>query len=148
MATTIRGPGNAMPRSVVDDFLDGLREVATEFVTDFVEDRFTPIIPPQPRQPRPRRATIKPPKVKTPKTPKPVKREAQGPTLYDELEVSPRASAETIRAAYLSLSKRYHPDVAKFPNAAARMKLINAAWEILGDKEKRKAYDAKLREAR
>lgn len=134
-----------MPRTLVDDFLDGLKQVATVFATDFVQARFAP---PAQSQPRARRVSAKPPKVKKPKTERTAKREPQGPNLYDELEVSSRVSAETIRAAYLSLSKRYHPDVAKFPNAAARMKLINAAWEILGDKEKRKGYDAKLRETK
>lgn len=132
-----------MPRDLIDDFLDGLRDAAMVFAEDFVHERIA-----LPHQPRARRVTTKPPKAKKVKAEKPAKREHAEPTLYDELEVSQRASAETIRAAYLSLSKRYHPDVAKFPNAAARMKLINAAWEILGDKEKRKAYDAKLREAR
>lgn len=135
-----------VPRDPIDDFLDGLKQAVTEFATDFVQDRIHGALPPQPRA---RRVSAnKPPKVKKPKAERPAKREPQGSNLYDELEVSSRASAETIRAAYLSLSKRYHPDVAKFPNAAARMKLINAAWEVLGDKEKRKVYDAKLREAR
>lgn len=133
-----------MPRGG-NDLIDELLEALQGAAIDFMQQRFQ--IPTQP-QPRARRVSAKPPKVKKPKAERPAKREPQGRTLYDELEVSSRASAETIRAAYLSLSKRYHPDVAKFPNAAARMKLINAAWEIIGDKEKRKGYDKYLREAR
>jgi DnaJ-class molecular chaperone len=127
-----------MPKDLINQFLDGLREAAMIFTEDFVHERIAP-----PREPRARRKNIKPPKVKTPK---PAKREAQGPTLYDELEVSPRASAETIRAAWVSLSKRFHPDIAK--DATGRMKRINAAWSTLSDPVKRREYDRQLREAR
>lgn len=66
-------------------------------------------------------------------------------TLYENLEVSPNASPETIRAAYRSLSQRYHPD--KNPgdsNAARRMQEINLAFQILSSPETRAAYDAGL----
>jgi DnaJ-class molecular chaperone len=66
-------------------------------------------------------------------------------TLYENLEVSPNASPATIRAAYRSLSQRYHPD--KNPGdseAARRMQQINAAFQILSARETRAAYDAEL----
>ena len=66
-------------------------------------------------------------------------------TLYENLEVSPNASPQTIRAAYRSLSQRYHPD--KNPSdteAARRMQQINAAFQILSSPETRAAYDAEL----
>lgn len=68
-----------------------------------------------------------------------------GMTLYDILEVSQTASFETIRAAYRSLSQRYHPD--KNPGdeeAAARMQQINMAFSILSSPETRAAYDTEL----
>ena len=68
----------------------------------------------------------------------------KGPTHYDVLEVSPRASYETIEAAHRSLVKRYHPDVSKHKNAEERMRQINFAWSILGDADKRKKYDKSI----
>ncbi len=67
-----------------------------------------------------------------------------GLTAYDDLEVSPRASHETIEAAFKSLAKRYHPDVSKHKEAGERMRQINAAWERIGDPEKRKKYDKSI----
>jgi curved DNA-binding protein CbpA len=66
-------------------------------------------------------------------------------TLYENLEVSSNASPETIRAAYRSLSQRYHPD--KNPGdseAAQRMQQINAAFQVLSSPDTRAAYDAEL----
>lgn len=67
-------------------------------------------------------------------------------TLYDVFEVSETASNEVIRAAYIALSKKYHPDVCKGnPKRAAEiMKMLNASYEILSDPEKRKQYDLSL----
>jgi curved DNA-binding protein CbpA len=70
-------------------------------------------------------------------------------SLYDELEVSPNASAEVIQAAYRSLAKRYHPD--RNPgdaSAADRMRRVNDANAVLSDPEKRARYDATQRSAR
>jgi hypothetical protein len=66
-------------------------------------------------------------------------------THYDVLEVSPRASAEVIRAAYKSLMQRYHPD--KNPatsDMAKTASLIVQAYEVVGDPGKRAAYDLEL----
>ena len=62
-------------------------------------------------------------------------------TLYDVLEVSPRASTDTIEAAYKSLAKRFHPDRNKAPDADPKMKQINHAYSILKDPDKRKLYN-------
>lgn len=64
-------------------------------------------------------------------------------TAYDVLEVSPKASAETISAAFRSLSARYHPDNKKTGNEE-RYKAISAAWMILKDPERRKKYDKNI----
>jgi curved DNA-binding protein len=63
---------------------------------------------------------------------------------YSALGVAPDASADDIKLARRKLARKYHPDLSKEPNAAERMKEINEAYEVLGDAEKRAAYD-KLR---
>ncbi|MBU1214001.1 MAG: J domain-containing protein [Gammaproteobacteria bacterium] len=61
---------------------------------------------------------------------------------YDTLEVSPNASAETIRAAYKSLMQRYHPDRnLEDAGATERAVSIQHAYEVLSDPGKRAAYD-------
>ncbi|MDR1093281.1 MAG: molecular chaperone DnaJ [Clostridiales bacterium] len=60
---------------------------------------------------------------------------------YDTLGVSKTASDEELKAAYRKLAKQYHPDINKAPEAAAKFKEINEAYEILGDKTKRSNYD-------
>jgi hypothetical protein len=64
-------------------------------------------------------------------------------TLYDVLECSPRASQETISAAFRSLSTRFHPDTGKVKNDT-RYKDITAAWNVLKDPVKRKEYDREV----
>lgn len=67
--------------------------------------------------------------------------------LYEILEVSEKASKEVIDKAYHVLAKKYHPDLQQGEakqKAEEKMKQINAAYEILGNDEKRKDYDAKL----
>lgn len=130
-----------MPRDPIDDFLDGLKQAVTEFATDFAQDRIHGAQQPQPRA---RRVSAKPPKVKKPKTERPAKQEPQGPTLYDLLEVSPKASSETIEAAWKSLARRNHPDTNKSKQAEERMKKLNHAKDILLDATKRSMYDRGL----
>lgn len=63
--------------------------------------------------------------------------------LYDILGVSKRASDDEIRRAFRNLAKANHPDLHPGNNAAMeRFKKITAANDILGDAEKRRAYDA------
>ena len=62
--------------------------------------------------------------------------------LYRELEVDPYATQETIDAAWRSLVKRHHPDVA--PDRAAaieKIKRINLAHDWLADPRLREMYD-------
>ena len=63
---------------------------------------------------------------------------------YDELGVSSHASAEEIKAAYRQLVKQHHPDAG---GDDQRMLALNAAWEVLGDAERRRAFD-RTRESR
>lgn len=69
---------------------------------------------------------------------------------YEELGVSPQATTAEIRASYLALARRFHPDGlasatdADRAAAAERMARVNAAWTVLGDDVRRARYDAAL----
>ena len=61
---------------------------------------------------------------------------------YKVLGVDKKASAEDIKKAYRKLARQYHPD--RNPDnakAEERFKEIQAAYDILGDPDKRKQYD-------
>jgi DnaJ-class molecular chaperone len=61
---------------------------------------------------------------------------------YEVLGVTRSASAADIKSAFRKLAKKLHPDANKHdPKAATRFAEINAAYEIVGDKDKRKAFD-------
>jgi len=61
---------------------------------------------------------------------------------YQVLGVSKTASAADIKSAYRKLAKKLHPDANKSdPKAASRFAELNAAYEIVGDDDKRKAFD-------
>jgi DnaJ-class molecular chaperone len=61
---------------------------------------------------------------------------------YDVLGVSKSASAAEIKSAFRRQAKKLHPDANKHdPRAAARFAELNAAYEILGETDKRKAFD-------
>ncbi len=62
-------------------------------------------------------------------------------SLYETLGIKENASAEEIKKAYRRLARKYHPDINKSPDAEEKFKEINAAYEILSNKEKRKQYD-------
>jgi DnaJ-class molecular chaperone len=61
---------------------------------------------------------------------------------YEVLGVDRKASAVDIKSAYRRLAKKLHPDANKNdPKAATRFAELNAAHEIIGDEDKRKAFD-------
>jgi len=62
-------------------------------------------------------------------------------SLYETLTVSENASAAEIKKAYRTLAKKYHPDMNKDPQAEEKFKEINAAYEVLGDEQKKSQYD-------
>jgi molecular chaperone DnaJ len=61
---------------------------------------------------------------------------------YRVLGVSSQASGAEIKAAYRALVKRHHPDAG---GDASTMLALNAAWEVLGDGDRRRRYDAQRR---
>jgi hypothetical protein len=64
-------------------------------------------------------------------------------THYDNLKVARHAPPEVIRAAYKTLSQKYHPD--RNGNSAESqrvMKIINESYTVLSDPEARRRHDA------
>lgn len=60
---------------------------------------------------------------------------------YAALGVEKTASQDEIKKAYRKLVRKYHPDVSKHKDATEKTKEINEAYDVLGDAEKRAAYD-------
>lgn len=59
---------------------------------------------------------------------------------YQILHISEKASQEEIRKAYRKLAVKYHPDNAG-EQAREQFDKVQEAYGVLGDKEKRAAYD-------
>lgn len=66
---------------------------------------------------------------------------------YQLLDIDPKADQSKIKEAYLGKIKLWHPD--KNPDrtgeAEEKTKVLNQAYHILGDAERRKNYDRMLR---
>lgn len=62
---------------------------------------------------------------------------------YEVLEIDENASEEVVKAAYKALAKKYHPDVCG-EDKEKSMIVLNTAFEILSDPEKRREYDKTL----
>jgi molecular chaperone DnaJ len=61
---------------------------------------------------------------------------------YKILGVDKKASQDEVKKAYRKLARQYHPDTnASDAKAEDRFKEIQAAYDVLGDPEKRKQYD-------
>jgi DnaJ-class molecular chaperone len=61
---------------------------------------------------------------------------------YLALGVSSSASLAEIKKAYRHQAALHHPDRNPAPEAAARFRLVQEAYDILGDEAKRAAYDS------
>lgn len=71
--------------------------------------------------------------------------ESAAPDHYAMLGLDRRCTVEQVRAAYRVLSKRHHPDLNPgSPEAVTRAQELNAAYEILSDTDRRRAYDRDL----
>lgn len=62
-------------------------------------------------------------------------------SLYETLGISQNATEADIKKAYRKLARQYHPDINKEADAEEKFKEVNAAYEILSDKQKRAQYD-------
>jgi len=61
---------------------------------------------------------------------------------YEVLDISPAASLDEIKSAYRKAARLYHPDKNPSPDAAARFREVQTAYELLGDEARRREYDA------
>jgi len=65
--------------------------------------------------------------------------------LYGVLGVSPSVSQEQIRLQYRVLVRKYHPDLHPGDaSAALMMERVNAAYDVLGNPEERRQYNAEI----
>jgi DnaJ-class molecular chaperone len=60
---------------------------------------------------------------------------------YEVLGVSRTASETEIKSAFRKLAKKHHPDQSKDPKAKEHFAEVNSAYEIVGDKDKRRKFD-------
>jgi molecular chaperone DnaJ len=71
-----------------------------------------------------------------------IRREWFDKDYYAVLGVAKNASQAEIKKAYRKLAQQHHPDAnAGDPRAEERFKEISAAYDVIGDEDKRKAYD-------
>jgi hypothetical protein len=61
---------------------------------------------------------------------------------YEILQLSPRATTETVERVYRMLAKRYHPDNQQSGDSN-KFYVVQEAYEVLSDPERRAAYDVK-----
>ncbi len=60
---------------------------------------------------------------------------------YQILGLDKSAEADAVKKAYRKKARQYHPDVSQAADAQQRMAEVNEAYAVLGDAEKRAAYD-------
>ncbi|MCA9726303.1 MAG: DnaJ domain-containing protein [Candidatus Eisenbacteria bacterium] len=61
---------------------------------------------------------------------------------YQDLGVTPDADEAAVKRAYRKLARQHHPDVNPDDKAAeSRFKVVNEAYEVLRDSERRRKYD-------
>jgi curved DNA-binding protein CbpA len=67
-------------------------------------------------------------------------------THYQRLNIDPSASIDTIKSAYYSLSKQYHPDIVgrDDPIAVENFRIITDAYDTLSNPDARKQYDKQI----
>ena len=67
---------------------------------------------------------------------------------YATLGVATNSPSKVIRAAYLQLMRRYHPDKNPSAEAATRVRAVTAAYAVLSVPEERAKYDLERRAQR
>jgi molecular chaperone DnaJ len=67
-------------------------------------------------------------------------------THYQVLDLDSQASQGEIKQAYRRLVKQFHPDRQPDSRHSVRIIAINAAYEVLGDPQRRRFYDAQLQQ--
>ena len=60
---------------------------------------------------------------------------------YEVLGINKGATQDEIKKAYRKLSKKFHPDINKEPDADEKFKEVKEAYEVLSDEQKRAHYD-------
>ncbi|MDX2085925.1 MAG: DnaJ C-terminal domain-containing protein [Candidatus Melainabacteria bacterium] len=64
---------------------------------------------------------------------------------YQQLELADGATLEAVKAAFRKLARQYHPDLNPGNRQAEeRFKALNEAYEVLGDPDRKAAYDVAL----
>lgn len=67
-------------------------------------------------------------------------------THYRLLEIQSTATLGEIKQAYRRLAKLFHPDLQSSITDPEKIVRLNAAYEVLSDPQRRRVYDAELRE--
>jgi molecular chaperone DnaJ len=66
---------------------------------------------------------------------------------YQTLEITPEATQQEIKQAYRRLAKNFHPDLNNDRLDNKKIIEINAAYEILGDPQRRRLYDLQINDS-
>lgn len=67
---------------------------------------------------------------------------------YETLDISPKATSAEIKQAYRRLAKLFHPDSKRETANPEKIIQVNAAYEVLGDPQRRRVYDQQLHSQR
>lgn len=146
-------PRNSL-HHLIDSVIDAALDAAEEGLSTLFPHLSQPA-PPGPTHKRPRnphpttRSNPLPPRPKvSPRPPRPPSTPPPAiiPDHYATLGLHPSAHPATIRAAYASLARLYHPDFCPGQKgkekAAKKMLIINEAYAVLKDPAKKAEYDA------
>jgi hypothetical protein len=69
-------------------------------------------------------------------------------TFYEVLGAAETADHDELRRAFRARARELHPDLHPGVDTTERMRTLNAAWRVLGDREDRIRYDRELADER